>query len=184
MYKGVRGGVQDVAVKMLHCGDSEDGLKQFVDECCILKSLNYDRNVVQFYGACLLSGRTPMLVRVARASEEMGLCFLQLPTRFPRLNCHQLQLLFVHMQLSARPSAPACICHAAPRHSRFWETTAVKLKPGMWGGTIFTRASPRGEVLEVKCFRPCVPCSISLLNFLTIFHRCWNSARAATCGRR
>ena len=62
MYKGVRGGVQDVAVKMLHYGDSEDGLKQFVDECCILKSLNYDRNVVQFYGACLLSGRTPMLV--------------------------------------------------------------------------------------------------------------------------
>ncbi len=67
VYKGVRGGVQDVAVKMLHCGDSEDGLKQFVDECCILKSLNYDRNVVQFYGACLLSGRTPMLVRADRA---------------------------------------------------------------------------------------------------------------------
>ena len=65
VYKGVRGGVQDVAVKMLHYGDSEDGLKQFVDECCILKSLNYDRNVVQFYGACLLSGRTPMLVRQA-----------------------------------------------------------------------------------------------------------------------
>ena len=70
VYKGVRGGVQDVAVKMLHYGDSEDGLKQFVDECCILKSLNYDRNVVQFYGACLLSGRTPMLVcAVLRSSS-------------------------------------------------------------------------------------------------------------------
>ena len=63
VYKGVRGGVQDVAVKMLHYADSEDGLKQFVSECCILKSLNYDRNIVQFYGACLLSGLTPMLVR-------------------------------------------------------------------------------------------------------------------------
>jgi hypothetical protein len=72
VYKGVRGGVQDVAVKMLHYGDSEDGLKQFVDECCILKSLNYDRNVVQFYGACLLSGRTPMLVCAAGASSCPG----------------------------------------------------------------------------------------------------------------
>jgi len=28
----------------------------------ILKGLNYDRNIVQFYGACLQQGRDPMLV--------------------------------------------------------------------------------------------------------------------------
>jgi serine/threonine protein kinase len=31
-------------------------------EVSILRSLNYDRNVVQFYGACLQEGSDPMLV--------------------------------------------------------------------------------------------------------------------------
>jgi serine/threonine protein kinase len=31
-------------------------------EVGILKSLNYDRNIVQFYGACLQEGSDPMLV--------------------------------------------------------------------------------------------------------------------------
>ena len=31
-------------------------------EVGILKSLNYDRNIVQFYGACLRPGGDPLLV--------------------------------------------------------------------------------------------------------------------------
>jgi len=33
-----------------------------LQEVGILKGLNYDRNIVQFYGACLQPGRDPMLV--------------------------------------------------------------------------------------------------------------------------
>ena len=33
-----------------------------LQEVGILKSLNYDRNIVQFYGACLQEGSDPMLV--------------------------------------------------------------------------------------------------------------------------
>jgi serine/threonine protein kinase len=31
-------------------------------EVGILKGLNYDRNIVQFYGACIQEGSNPMLV--------------------------------------------------------------------------------------------------------------------------
>ena len=33
-----------------------------VQECSILKSLNYDKNIVQFFGAVLRPGVEPMLV--------------------------------------------------------------------------------------------------------------------------
>ena len=33
-----------------------------LQEVGILKGLNYDRNVIQFYGACLQPGRDPMLI--------------------------------------------------------------------------------------------------------------------------
>lgn len=35
---------------------------QHPQEVSILKSLNYDRNIVQFYGACMRSGQELMLV--------------------------------------------------------------------------------------------------------------------------
>ncbi|KAK9811452.1 hypothetical protein WJX72_004105 [[Myrmecia] bisecta] len=60
VFRGLRGGVQDVAVKMLTRVDDEQ-LAQFRKEISILKSLSFDRNIVQFYGACLQEGR-PMLV--------------------------------------------------------------------------------------------------------------------------
>ena len=110
VYKAVRAGVQDCAVKLLHRTSAED-LSKFIEArfaqhrgflftaCCaawgaasanralsraaaglqvcgmqrdcwaqnpqevsILKSLNYDRNIVQFYGACMRSGQELMLV--------------------------------------------------------------------------------------------------------------------------
>ena len=33
-----------------------------LQEICLLKSLNYDRNIVQFYGARLKHGAAPMMV--------------------------------------------------------------------------------------------------------------------------
>lgn len=61
VYKGLRGGVQDVAVKVLFDAD-EAALSRFIKEISLLKSLNYDRNIVQFYGARLRVGQTPMMV--------------------------------------------------------------------------------------------------------------------------
>ena len=60
VYKGVRSGVQDVAVKMLSYSN-ELQLQQFCLEIRLLKSLSFDRNVVQFYGACLRDDH-PMMV--------------------------------------------------------------------------------------------------------------------------
>jgi len=59
VYRGVRGGVQDVAVKVLHASDDSQ-TKAFQKEISILKSISYDRNIVQFYGAVLTD--RPMLV--------------------------------------------------------------------------------------------------------------------------
>ena len=41
---------------------SSAGVLPYLQEVGILKGLNYDRNVIQFYGACLQPGRDPMLV--------------------------------------------------------------------------------------------------------------------------
>ncbi|KAK9830253.1 hypothetical protein WJX72_010587 [[Myrmecia] bisecta] len=60
VYRAVRSGVQDVAVKVLTRAD-ENQLRQFSKEISILKSLSFDRNIVQFYGACLQDSK-PMLV--------------------------------------------------------------------------------------------------------------------------
>ena len=106
MYKALRGGVQDVAVKVLLCTDEEQLLQfekvrrhlcfqltcaalqannlsawlraasvlllsrrwspcivsgMLAQEIGILKSISYDRNIVQFYGATMV-GTEPMLL--------------------------------------------------------------------------------------------------------------------------
>ncbi|KAK9829623.1 hypothetical protein WJX72_006940 [[Myrmecia] bisecta] len=60
VFRALRSGVQDVAVKTLTRADSHQ-LQQFRKEISILKSLSFDRNIVQFYGACVQGGK-PMLV--------------------------------------------------------------------------------------------------------------------------
>ncbi|KAL0038677.1 hypothetical protein WJX79_002702 [Trebouxia sp. C0005] len=62
VYKAVRDGVQDVAVKVLAASPSEAiQLHALKKEICLLRMLSFDPNVVQFYGACLDPG-FPMLV--------------------------------------------------------------------------------------------------------------------------
>ena len=57
--------MQDVAVKVLHTTDDVQ-INQFCLEIKLLKSLSFDRNIVQFLGVCLHSGN-PMLVRLRLA---------------------------------------------------------------------------------------------------------------------
>ena len=62
VYRGLINGIQDVAVKTLLYGDDLHH-KQFLVEINLLRSLSFNRNVVQFYGACMQSAH-PMLVLV------------------------------------------------------------------------------------------------------------------------
>jgi serine/threonine protein kinase len=65
VYKGLRDGVQDVAVKVLQHTD-EAMLKQFQSEIKLLRRISFDRNIVQFYGACLQQEDT-MVCKQARS---------------------------------------------------------------------------------------------------------------------
>ena len=60
VYRGLRSGVQDVAIKVLSYSE-ELQMQQFWVEINLLKSLSFDRNVVQFYGV-VLDEACPMLV--------------------------------------------------------------------------------------------------------------------------
>ena len=55
-------------------------------EICLLKSLNYDRNIVQFYGARLKHGAAPMMVlefmEVGLDIINISSCPLSNPCRF------------------------------------------------------------------------------------------------------
>ena len=63
VFKGLRRGFQEVAVKKLACGTAEDAwLRLLSKEVQILKKVSLDRNIVQFYGACLRSQQSAMLV--------------------------------------------------------------------------------------------------------------------------
>ena len=59
----MRRGVQAVAVKKFKCTTSPDAwLRLLVKEANLLKEVSYDRNIVQFYGACLEDQESAMLV--------------------------------------------------------------------------------------------------------------------------
>ena len=63
MYKGLRSGVQDVAIKVLTYSEELE-MQQFWVEINLLKSLSYDHNIVQFYG-CVVDTVNPVLVRLS-----------------------------------------------------------------------------------------------------------------------
>ena len=71
VYKGTRGGVQDVAIKMLNYSDDLQ-LQQFCLEIQLLKSLSFDRNIVQFYGACLHDEHPVLVSPYAHAELSYG----------------------------------------------------------------------------------------------------------------
>ncbi|KAK9807895.1 hypothetical protein WJX72_012418 [[Myrmecia] bisecta] len=52
VYKAIKGGVQEVAVKTLHRIDSKMEA-DFIREIAMMKFVSRDRNMVQFYGACV-----------------------------------------------------------------------------------------------------------------------------------
>ena len=53
VYKGVMNGVQDVAVKVVR-HPSPESSESFLREVDILQRVSRDRNIVQFYGTCLV----------------------------------------------------------------------------------------------------------------------------------
>ncbi|DBB04569.1 hypothetical protein WJX77_008736 [Trebouxia sp. C0004] len=68
VYRAVRGGVQDVVVKVLtHSTNSvRQDLRKEVD---VLKSVSYDRNVVQFYGTCPLGSQTMLVLEYMEGGD-------------------------------------------------------------------------------------------------------------------
>ena len=85
VYKALRRGVQEVAVKKLSCDCDEDlWLRLLVKESDVLWRVSHDRNVVQFYGACLQSQASAMLVMefMAVRLRPRICCFLCEPS-FP-----------------------------------------------------------------------------------------------------
>ena len=52
MYRGLKNGVQDVAIKVLgHSGPAQ--LQQFEHEIKLLKGISFDRNIIQVKGVAL-----------------------------------------------------------------------------------------------------------------------------------
>ncbi|DBA72727.1 TPA: hypothetical protein ACH3X2_010123 [Trebouxia sp. C0005] len=68
VYRAVRGGVQDVVVKVLtHSTNlARQDLRKEVD---VLKSVSYDRNVVQFYGTCPLGSQTMLVLEYMEGGD-------------------------------------------------------------------------------------------------------------------
>ena len=53
MFKAIRHGTSEVAVKRLDClVDDAQKLQQMQREVAIMKKVSFDANIVQFYGAC------------------------------------------------------------------------------------------------------------------------------------
>ncbi|KAA6422516.1 MAG: cytochrome P450 [Trebouxia sp. A1-2] len=68
VYRAIRGGVQDVVVKVLtHSTNlARQDLRKEVD---VLKSVSYDRNVVQFYGTCPLGSQTMLVLEYMEGGD-------------------------------------------------------------------------------------------------------------------
>ena len=79
VYKGLRRGVQEVAVKKLASHLAGDvWMDILVKEINVLKMVSFDRNVVQYYGACLQDQASAMLVM-----EYMAVCLPPPPPSYP-----------------------------------------------------------------------------------------------------
>lgn len=81
VYKALRNGVQDVAVKVLaapQCNSIAEGIQLQIlqKEIQLLHKLSYDPNVVQFYGACL-DPVCPMLVLEYMEGGDLHSCIVQ-----------------------------------------------------------------------------------------------------------
>ena len=136
VYRGLKDGITDVAIKTLLHRD-EATHNQFLVEINLLRSLSFDRHMVQFYGACLTS-QFPMLVLVrpqgsAHRAEHLLLSLpwlgpAQLSPAGHRLADVQAQQLPRRMQLDCTRRPPVVMFSrsqevppAAPEH---WDPSA------------------------------------------------------------
>ncbi len=69
MYKGLRHGTTEVAVKKLIADDSASILKSFRREINVLHQLSHDKHIVQFYGKCLDQGNTMLVLEYMEVSS-------------------------------------------------------------------------------------------------------------------
>ncbi|KAL3143559.1 hypothetical protein ABBQ38_002357 [Trebouxia sp. C0009 RCD-2024] len=70
VFKGIKNGVQDVAVKVLINSDAIQ-VRMFQEEIRLLRSVSFDRNIVQFCGACLQPSDTMMILEYMAGGDLM-----------------------------------------------------------------------------------------------------------------
>ncbi|KAL0039658.1 hypothetical protein WJX77_004541 [Trebouxia sp. C0004] len=70
VFKGIKNGVQEVAVKVLINSD-EMQVQMFQEEIRLLRSVSFDRNIVQFCGACLQPTDTMMILEYMAGGDLM-----------------------------------------------------------------------------------------------------------------
>jgi hypothetical protein len=91
VYKGLRRGVHEVAVKQLGNLKDPQLIRQFRKEIAILGRVSFQPNIVNFYGACLRNPANIMLVMelmegVRRASPAIYVVWLASQSK-PHLKC-------------------------------------------------------------------------------------------------
>ncbi|KAL0019977.1 hypothetical protein WJX79_004684 [Trebouxia sp. C0005] len=70
VFKGLKNDVQQVAIKVLNQADAQQ-LAEFAKEIQLLRKLSFDRNIVQFYGACLQEENTMMVLEYMEGGDLM-----------------------------------------------------------------------------------------------------------------
>eukprot|EP00891_Asterochloris_glomerata_P007989 jgi/Astpho2/7989/Aster-x1474 len=68
VFKALKGGVSEVAVKEMSCIDVSQ-MHAFEKEVALLQSLTFDRNIVQFYGACLNGSRAWLVMEYLEGGD-------------------------------------------------------------------------------------------------------------------
>ena len=121
VYKGLRRGVQEVAVKKLARNTSEDvWFKLLTKEIDVLKKVSYDRNIVQYYGACLQDQASAMLVMEYMAVRTpLPIGFIGCPRDVPiagrksivlcTISCKALAADGLMLLADVQYRAPACV---------------------------------------------------------------------------
>ncbi|KAL3145136.1 hypothetical protein ABBQ38_001740 [Trebouxia sp. C0009 RCD-2024] len=70
VFKGLKNDVQQVAIKVIDHTDAQQ-LAEFAKEIELLRSLSFDANIVQFYGACLQEENTMMVLEYMAGGDLM-----------------------------------------------------------------------------------------------------------------
>ena len=86
VYKAIRRGVQEVAVKRPAPGRATNAVcRALADEIRLLESVSFDRNIVQYYGSCLADPGAPILVMEYMAVRKTLMSTLNPPAMDPAL---------------------------------------------------------------------------------------------------